>query len=188
MGKVHPDLMRPPGLELAGQQRGDRPPSRPLKAACSSHGHRPRPESRTAIFRGQTDGGRSGASTVPRARFGTPPDKGHSRAASAQAAMVGELRCQRLVRSAFLATTISRCPCSVTMPGRRTPPMERLAPQWAISAPPACGFVAGGRMTKALRLVDDDDVANLKHDIERCLPLGSGAGRTSIVIVSPLPT
>ena len=51
MGEVHPDLMGPPGLELAGQQRGDRLAVAPLKAACISQWViASRPPSRTAIF------------------------------------------------------------------------------------------------------------------------------------------
>ena len=144
-----------------------------------------RPPSRTAIF-SRACGWRSiGASTVPRWRSGTPQTNAMIAAPHrAGAAVVGELRGQRLVRAVVLGR--HHQPGGVLVE-----PVHDAGPPDAADAGKAgaamgdqrvdqrAGLVAGGGMHhEALRLVDDDDVVVLVDDIERdILARGLGGDR-----------
>ena len=127
------------------------------------------------------------------------PDKGHVAALHRPgAAMVGELRGQRLVGLVVFRHH--------HQPGRvLVQPVHDAGPPHAADAGKAgaamgdqrihqrAGFMAGGRMHhQPLRLVDDDEVVVLIDDIERdifALRLGrQPASGTSMVMVSPRAT
>ena len=200
MGEVHPDLMGAPGLELAGQQRGDRLAVAPVEgrlqlpmgdrlAAALAHRHF------FAGIRMPVD------RRIDRAALaaGHAPDEGHVAALHrAGAAVIGELRGQRLMRLVVLGD--HHQPGGVLVE-----PVHDARPADAADAGKAgaamgdqrvdqrAGLVAGGRMhDQPLRLVDDDDVVVLIDDIERDIlalraPARTASG-TSIVIVSPAAT
>ena len=145
MGEMDPDLVRPPGLELAAP-RARRPAWRrcPLigrPALPNGSPPRVRPGAPPSS-RGHAGGGRAARRRVPRWPAGRTPGEGDDSRAASRPVRPWSANCagQRLhARWSFLAdhqqprvvSLSSRC----TMPGRRTPPIpERLAPQWAISA------------------------------------------------------
>ena len=175
MGQMHPDLMGAPGLELAGQQRRDRFAVPPVEgfldlpvgdrlAAALAHRHF-FPGMGMAVDR------RFHRAALP-GRYA--PDEGHIAAPHLPgAAVVGELRGQRLVRPVVLrrhhqpggvlveAMHDARAPDAAD-PGKAHPAMgDQRVDQGS-------GLVAGGRMHhQPFGLVDDDDVVVLIDDIER---------------------
>lgn len=175
MGEVDADLVGAAGLELTGEQGGDRlavltrealdhPPMGHGVTAALAHRHF------LSGVRMPVDRLIDGAAFPVR----HAPDKGHVAAAHlAGAAMVGELRRQRLVGAVVLGGHHQSG-------GVLVEPMDNARPPDPADAGQACaavgdqrvdqraGLVPGGGMDhEVLRLVDDDDVVVLEHDVER---------------------
>src|SRR6188768_1547767 len=138
--QMHAHLMRAPGLERAFEQRGDL-----LFSAAQGRDRAPMGHSLASpVFeRGHLGPARWMASDrridhTLRSVWRAPHEGEIAALELAGSAMVGELRCERMMCLVGLAMTMSplvslsrRC----TMPGLATPPIpERLAPQCAISA------------------------------------------------------
>lgn len=188
MGEVDTDLVGPSGLELAGQQGGDRLAVFPGEgfqhlpmghgfAAALADGHF------LAIMRMPVDRLIDGAAGPVR----HAPDKGHVAAPHlAGAAMVGELGGERLVgavvfRDDHQAGGVLVQPVDDAGPLHAADAGERRAAMGDQRVDQCAGFMARGGMDhEVLRLVDDDEVAVLEHDIERdilAFRLGGSGGR-----------
>jgi hypothetical protein len=180
---MHPDLMGAAGLELAGEKRGDRLAVAPGKrflhlpmgdglAAARAHRHF-LTRMRMTVDR------RIDSSALP---VGHAPDEGPIAAPHrAGAAVVGELRDQRLVRPVVLRH--HHQPGGVLVE-----PVHDARPPDAADAGKACAAMGdqrvhqraglvprGGMHHEASRLVDDDNVVVLVDDIERDI-LARGLG------------
>ncbi|MHC2247105.1 hypothetical protein ACVJH7_006412 [Bradyrhizobium elkanii] len=175
MGEVHPDLMGPPGLEPAREQGGDRLAVAAGKArehfemgdrlaAALAHRHL-LAGVRVAVDR------RVDRAVGP---VRDAPDERHVAALHrAGAAMVGELRGQRLVgvvvlgdhhqsRGVLVEAVHDARPLDPADAGQARAAMrdQRVDQR-------AAGVAGGGMHDEAPRLVDGDDVVVLEHDIER---------------------
>ncbi len=188
MGEVDADLVSAAGLELAGEQGGDRFGI----AAVEGLDHFPVGDRITAALTHRhfltairvpvdrlVDGAGFSARRSPGERHVAAPH-------FAGAAMVGELRRQRLVGAVVLGHHHQAG-------GVLVEPVDDAGtadPADAGKAQPAMGnqrvdqrsglMPGGGMHHEILRLVDDDDVVVLEHDIERdvlAFGLGGGGGR-----------
>ena len=175
MGEMHPDLMGAAGLELAGQQRGDRLAVAPVEgfldfpmgdglAAAFAHRHF-LPRMRMPVDR-RIDGAALAVGHVPGERHVAAPHR-------AGAAVIGELRGQRLVRPVVLRHHhqpggVLVEPMHDARPPDAADPGKARAAMGDQRIDQRAGFMAGGGMhDESLGLVDDDDVVILIDDIER---------------------
>ena len=175
MGEMHPDLMGAPGLELTGDEHGDRLAAPAIErllhlpmgdglAAALAHRHF-LPRVGMAIDRG-IDRALPPCWNAPRECHVAAPQR-------AGPAMIGELRAQRLMGRIVLGRDHQAG-------GVLVEPMHDAGPPDAADAGKACatvrdqridqrpGFVARrGMDDQPLRLVDDDEVVILVDNIER---------------------